>query len=233
MTAWNLFSHAVSMLVRNRTEVVRIFLVPMILAVGIFVAALLLLGGIGAVLAGIAAVLVFFWPIVAWHRYVLSEEPVAGCLPPLRMDRIGGYILQSLLLGLLVALAMIPIMIGVSILLGVMGPGFLEVMPILQPGLALLPTWIFIRLSITLPNVALGHEGLSLSKAWKATDDFGPIFGLTAINVVVQFVIEQMALILDGLAADLWTILAGVAFALVQVSLLTTLYGVYVEKRPI
>jgi len=253
MTGWYLFKHAVSMLVRNWQMVIQIFLLPTVL-VGVIlgvlaqqteVLALLSPGAaseftpggglVGSVLlTAIVVMLISMWPIVAWHRYVLEEEQNPGFLPPLHLDRILAYAFQGILIGLLVLLAMIPVLIVIAVLASVLGGNFVHVLPILEPGLALLPAWVFLRLSITLPDVALGKTRLSITDAWKATSDaFGPVFGLVLITVVMQFAIEQSLLLLTGPVVVVWWALTSVVFGLIQVSILTTLYGHYVEKRPI
>ncbi|WP_420004603.1 hypothetical protein [Arenibacterium sp. LLYu02] len=229
--AWKLFMHAVTMLIRNWREVVQIFLVPMVIVIvliGLFFSGR---GGFGMMLLiFLAVMLVFIWPIVSWHRFVLQEEPVTSYFPTFRLDRIAAYLLQGLLIGLIAAFPSALVIFVNARLSTWLDPA---VMLFLQTGLFLLPSWILTRLSVTLPSVALGKKDLSLAKVWRATSDFGPIFGLTLIVSGIQLLNELVALALGGAAGVVWSIVVGVLFALVNISLLTTLYGHYVEKRPI
>ncbi|KUP94837.1 hypothetical protein [Tritonibacter horizontis] len=253
MTSWSLFKHAIKMLVRNWKDVLRIFLVPTLISVGIVgfaaqrtgVFTMVMeapipnttepAGFLGTILvSAIIVFLVFIWSVVAWHRYVLNEEPVVGFIPPLRMKRIGAYVLQVILISLLVVLSMIPVMIVLVALMAVMGSAFRTFSFIFEPGLTLFPAWVFLRLSVSLPHVATGKPSMSLLQGWKATSGaFGPVIGLALITVVMQFVAESVAFLLAGPLAVIWTLGAGLILGLIQVSILTTLYGYYVEKRPI
>ncbi len=252
MTGWLLFKHAVSMLLRNKTEVLRIFLVPSLIIGGVLYVVLARTGLVQAMETGriseaapglavtvlitaMVIMLLSIWPIVTWHRYVLNEEPVAGFLPPIYPRRVGAYSLQLILIALIAVLSMVPVMLAVMVLAAVSGGAFLHLVPLLEPGLALLPAWIFLRLSVSLPEIAMGGKASGLKDTWRATaDDFGPVFGLVLITVVLQFALERSFIFIGGGPVGIvWWVLASCAFGLIQISILTTLYGYYVEKRPI
>ena len=65
--------------------------------------------GFVMLLLGIAALLASLWIAVAWHRYVLLGEEPAGWLPNWPGAAIPGYLWRSVLLGLVVALAAVPV----------------------------------------------------------------------------------------------------------------------------
>ncbi|NIZ11829.1 hypothetical protein [Phaeobacter sp. HF9A] len=251
MNGWDLLKHAAYMLLRNLGDVLRIFLVPTLVAVaGIYCLAQVL--GVydvfvdatagrpprnpGSFIGSALLIIVFFflvytWPIVAWHRYVLLEEPVSGFVPEIKADRIIGYIGQAFLLSLLLLLLMIPVGVVISIVLRMAGAQIVGLMPIIGPGLAILPTWVFMRLSVSLPSVALGNK-MRLGDIWSATSG-GAVLGLTVLVMILQAALEFSYGLLPGIAGTVWWLVGTTVFSLLQISIVTTLYGYYIEKRPI
>ena len=63
------------------------------------------------------------WVAVAWHRFILLEEP-AGLLPGISGRPIWSYLRKSIMLGLLIVLIAIPVMfIFGAAMVPAMGPG--------------------------------------------------------------------------------------------------------------
>ncbi|MFQ6546922.1 hypothetical protein AADZ90_003140 [Aestuariibius sp. 2305UL40-4] len=176
-------------------------------------------------LVGIAQLLATLWVAVAWHRYVLSGgDAKAADAPP---GRVLAYLGWGVLIGLILALVLfIPII-------------FAAVVPALGIPLVMVAIVAAVaasyRLSAVLPAAAIGKaEGLGA--VWKATEGTTLIMIVLAlISTVAAFVI---ALILGAIFSIFPTVIQPVLFAipnvlftLVYASILTTIYGHYIEGR--
>ncbi len=190
----------------------------------------------GAILlSGLVTVLSGVWIAVAWHRYVLREEG-AGFLPVFLGGRFLGYFGKTLLiflillpiaavLGVVATFLLIPFAQFGSPLGILMVTGALVYLPLVVIGL---------RLSTILPGVAL-MPGQPLTAGWNATH------GETANFVVLALLTLGMTLVVSvpsafvfapqSVPAILWNFAAGWFVTMVGVSILTTLYGHYIEKR--
>ncbi|WP_238366383.1 hypothetical protein [Mesobacterium pallidum] len=267
MQGWSLFTHSVTLVVRNWRDALKIGLVP----IGLFFVWLMVavgmglsfanvtmgpggmggdMGGMGGAAtpagAGVAALLAlltvifglatFLWVVVSWHRFVLLEEYPRGWVPPFRGDLVLGYFGRLLLLLLLGFVLMIPVIVVASGFVAAMGEGGVMLLLLLA-----VPFYVFIlvsyyRLAIILPAGAVGAP-LTLGQAWVATrGSFGTIFvmqfGFFLMNLAVQMAVYVLSEVVPVLGL-LVSLAATVFVGLVQVSLLTTLYGVYIEKRGI
>ncbi|WP_164661476.1 hypothetical protein [Tropicibacter sp. Alg240-R139] len=192
------------------------------------------LSGFGAF--GVFAILIFwtivFWIVVSWHRYVLLEEMPQGWLPPFRADRILAYFGLILMLALITMVAMIPF----GILLGIMAQS--------APGLVVIGGFFYFialvlciyRLSVMLPASAIGQP-ITLATAWNKTErTFGTLIVLFIVSGIFQIIVQVifgllMAIPVIGLALVL--IPSILILPLINVSILTTMYGIYVEGRDI
>lgn len=185
----------------------------------------------------ILAIVAFVWIAVAWHRYILLDEMPAGQFPAFDGQRMLNYGLYSIGIGLLGAIVsfVLATIIGIITipLLGVVG-GFVTGAIALAAALI-----IFYRLAPLLPAVAIGKP-LTLSQAWGATNGANvPIIILAVLSAIAAIVIDIPAFILmmagpiGGFLGLLWTLVTGWVKMLVGVSILTTLYGHYVERRSI
>jgi hypothetical protein len=190
---------------------------------------------IGIILA-ILMFVVFVWLAVAWHRYILLDETPAGQLPAFDQSRILAYAGNSILLALilLVVAVVISMLLSPLIFLGPLVVGI--VLPIVVIAVALV---IDYRLGLVLPARALAKP-LTLREAWEATRGASStILVLAIVSALAAVVIDIPAFILGtipgigGILALLWTLVTGWLKVMVGVSILTTLYGYYVEKRNI
>jgi hypothetical protein len=185
-------------------------------------------------------VLIGLWIAVSWHRYVLLNE-APGWLPRLHLDRVMGYFGKSVLIGLLILpvaliLTMIVGIIAASMLGGgQVAPGFL--MGAIIGLLVYVPVGtLLMRLSTALPGVAL-EPGVSVFAGWRATEGHT----LTIMGVVLSGVIGGLVLGLPNLVlfepgsipALVWQFASQWVIVMVGASILTTLYGHYVEGRPL
>lgn len=243
MKAWQIFTHSLRQVFGNMGAAVRVSLVPF---VGLIVVAMVLgggmmlsmqgrmeqgmaggMGGGGIVLMALMVVIyvaVFTMIAVNWHRFVLLNEPV-GWLPKVRADRILAYFGTALVVGLITfVVAMVIVVVA-----GALGSiGWLIGIPLFVVVFAL-----SLRLSAALPGAALGQGGGLSGSMAATTGQMGTLIALTLIyfgaSILCGIVVGLLSLIpLLGLLINIgfqWIAM------LVGLSILTTLYGHYVEKR--
>lgn len=151
-----------------------------------------------------------------------------------------GYFGKSFLIGL--------ILIIPALILGFVGGGLMTVM--LKSGTGMVAAFLLMGLIVYVPLATIGmrlcamlpgaalEPGVPVFSGWEATRGAT----LTIVGVVVLSVICSLALDLLGtrLFADsvgmpsmVYTLVVQWIVTMVGVSILTTLYGYYVEKRPL
>lgn len=254
MQGWKLFKHAVRMVVGNWRDAIRIFWAPCVLIGLIFFGLARNMSNIfgenfsetgtivgtpsgGSIgLSFLLMLLAFFvigWGIVAWHRFVLVEEYQSGLIPPFHLSRILAYFGRLFLLGLACAICAIPLMmVGTA----VMGSGSLVGTLVVLFVVSVLISVLMYRWVAILPAAALGKP-LTFGEAWSATGGAtGAILVLMmtvwAVSYGGQFLVQAMYGIVPAVATAVdivFTALVG----LVNISILTTFYGHYVEGRSV
>jgi hypothetical protein len=196
--------------------------------------------GWAVVVAGVG-MLGFSSIAVNWHRFVLKDERPQG-LQTMRVDAVvWRYLGNLILVTLLAALAAIPVMMVVTMLLGLFG---VLVLPILIAALSAFVLPVIYRLSVKLPAVALGRRDFRLGDAWQATN--GNWWQIAGLGILVTVLTWSVGLLLFGLSMALQNILGPDISAYVDVALqvavnwaltvlgittLTSLYGFFVEGR--
>lgn len=178
------------------------------------------------------------WIAVAWHRYVLLSEEPTSLVPSLRLDRMLAYFGYSLLIGLimipvafvltfLVSIIVAPLLMsGGPNLFGLIVVGLLVYIPLIV---------IAYRFSVVLPAAAL-EESLGLGGAWERTKGTTGTIIVLAICSAGGFLVVNLPLFWmspTSLFATVWSFFSGWIVVMVGVSILTTLYGHYVEERPL
>ncbi len=177
------------------------------------------------------------WMAVAWHRYILKSEAPTGFVPNFNGNRILAYFLRSLGIAVLFIVLAIPLGIVAALIaapfFSMTGPsviGMLIIMVITYVPLAVLAY----RLSTSLPAMAL-DEGGSFLAGWDATKgENGAIAVLAVISVLLMFVGSMIGIFVFSKLLILslaWAFAFNWLVAMVGVSILTTLYGHYIEKR--
>ncbi|MBE1286009.1 MAG: hypothetical protein GJ676_22030 [Rhodobacteraceae bacterium] len=167
---------------------------------------------------------VTLWIFVSWHRFILLEEYPQGWIPKFRADRIGAYFLAGLrLLGILLAMMMVIVLLAM-----------------ITGGIAMLLTFVLgvivYRFVAILPAAAIGQQ-LTLGESWNATlGATGSIIVMMILffllQIVLSFVINLTAQLIPAIGiASQMTVTLFMSF--VNVSVMTTFYGHYVEKRKI
>ncbi len=247
-----IFVHAVRMVVNDLGTALRISALPMAL---VLVAAWVFAGGrmvmnedVGALMrsgqvSGLGAFVLFIVGIVtslriavAWHRFILREEAPTGFVPPFNGGAIGSYLVAGLIFALILILVAIP----VSLLAGLVlfpfaagGGGRPGLFGAVLFGLVLyLPVaYVAYRISPILPSAAL-QQRMPLKDAWYATATSGAAFVvLTVVSVLAALIALAPANLLGAFLGGIWLFVVQWATILVGASILTTIYGHYVEGR--
>jgi hypothetical protein len=133
----------------------------------------------------------------------------------------------GMVLGLVAGLLARPIMMNGSIVIGMLVMTLLVQLPLMFVGF---------RLATSLPGMALGETHRFMS-GWEATKgDWRAILELSVIMALALWLINMIGFYLFGgmtLLAHIWQLLSGWPVMMVGLSVLTTLYGHYIEKRPL
>jgi hypothetical protein len=174
------------------------------------------------------------WFIVNWHRFILLEEYPQGWIPKFRGDRVLSYLGYSLLLVIVMLCGLVPVLI---VQLVVLQSGNFEILAAVMVGMMFIISILFTRLSLILPAAAI-NKPLKISEAFSATrGSLGPIVVVTLLmfmaSFTVSFVASLFAVTSTQLLVELVVLPLHVFLAVLQVSILTTLYGHYVEGRPV
>jgi hypothetical protein len=188
-------------------------------------------------LALVVSLLASLWIAVGWHRYVLvMEQP--GVTPPFHGDLMLSYFWGSVLLGIGIALVAVVVGLLAGIVLqpfagSPLNPNGAAVVTVLAIVYSVALT-LFYRLSPVLPAAALG-QGMSFREAWdRTTGASGTFLLLGAFTVVIALAAGAIGDLLFSSLPILWIAWQFVTtwvFLMVGLSILTTIYGHYVEKR--
>jgi hypothetical protein len=250
MNGLDIVKHGVDMLLRNLGPALRVSVGPFLIAavVSVLLAALGLggmglnpstgevEGGLGLVLGGLIMAIVFLfvfsWVAVAWHRYILKEEK-PGLLPPLRSDLVWPYLGRSILIALILVLVAIPLSLILGLVVG--GTQSVVVASIVGLVMALVLGWIGTRLSLVLPARAI-ERPMTFGESWGVTGSAsGAIFVVVLILALLNVVLGGLfALVLgDNIVSALLSLVVQWFTTMLGLSVLTTLYGHLVERRPL
>ncbi|WP_170361037.1 hypothetical protein [Ruegeria arenilitoris] len=252
MLGWQIFVHSVRMVFGNLKQVLQITFGPALIATALIVV-LFVVSGVpleafeaetgelppgtspGSVLLlvfGLAMVLAIttFWIAVSWHRFILLEEYPKGIFPTFRFDRILAYLGRAFLLGLIMAIASLP---GWMLLTAVVQSSPVLAIILVFAYMVFLMVCLY-RFSIILPAAAIGHPVTPL-EAWNSTSGAASALLVMLIvaflfQLLVQLVFTVLAII--PVLGVLLTLFFGVlVLPMINVSIFTTMYGVFIEKR--
>lgn len=171
------------------------------------------------------------WAAVVWHRFVLLEEYADGFLPRWRGDRVFSYLGKALMVGLLVIGASLLMGIGIGIVLAAVPVPAVGI--VLGFGLIFGVSWVATRVGLILPAAAIGAP-LKVGESWDATAPVSaqiilPIFVIAIAGALAS----QLMILIFG--ATILGAIASIAVSwlhlLVNLALMTTLYGNLVEGR--
>lgn len=176
-------------------------------------------------------VAVWLTSAVAWHRHVLLNEP-AQFWRPGRGAQLRSYLGVSLGLVAVVLLAMIVVYMVIVIVGHPARLGLLGLILMTVAGLALAAT--LTRLSTALPGGAL-QQPEALRRAWQATrGQTGTFLVLTIAMGVIQTIASLPGEYLfrgSPMVAFIFQILGGFLSLAIGLSVATTLWGHFVERR--
>ncbi len=179
---------------------------------------------------------------VNWHRYILLDEVPRGS-ELFRLDDktwryFGNVVLLFLILFAAALLFMVPVMIlsSLSTITGILAIfAVLFALPFAAIS--------FCRLSVKLPAIALGRRDFRLTDAWAVTkDNKQPIFFvvlfqfLMAVGITLALAVLLLGLIyispaLGVVVASIIQLVVGWIFTIFGITILTSLYGFFVEQR--
>lgn len=196
-----------------------------------------------SLLVGLVTMFSFASIAVSWHRYILLDEVPRG-LARLRADNtVWRYFGNTILIILILAGALLPAIILAALLSAALGNlGIILSVPIYLAAFVFVIA-AFYRLSVKLPAIALERSDFGMKEAWAATEN--NVFQLFGLALLMALALFGAAAVLGGLV---WLLeKTGVSFALyvgialqivfnwvitvMGVTLLTSLYGYFVEKR--
>ena len=251
---WLIITHSFGLVFRNFGNALKVSVGPIIIASVLLYLTILLTGftpawaatsimlgrlpgSLVAIVAVAAAVYLFVatWIAVAWHKFILVED-YPGILPALSVPTVMAYIGKSFVIGMLLLLALVPMLFVAGLVLGLLGLTQ-NAMATVVIGfvLGLLLTYLWLRIAMVLPGVAISKT-MTNREAWAATapmsdDIFGASAILVAVNTVISFAADY--LLPTGLVYYAVIVAINWFTMMVGISLLTTLYGHLVEKRPL
>jgi hypothetical protein len=240
---YQIFLHSVKQVFGNFGAAVRIsgllFLVQVFAAL-FFGRAAMMSGMQGAMAVPRGGMLLMFavtlitslWIAVAWHRFILRVEEPQAILPAFHGQRILSYLGYSLLLIIIAAIpALVFGFLGAKIV-NALGNNILT--SLFAMLIVLVPVLLVtLRLCAVLPAAALG-EPLGLRGAWDATGGTMVDFLMLAIIATVASVVIDLPMFFFMGALPLaigWSLVSAWFKMMVSASILTTIYGHYVERR--
>lgn len=181
--------------------------------------------------SGLVSIIAVCSMAVSWHRFILRDE--LG--PAFRLDgNVMRYAGNTILIMLVMVVPSLLLIASILIL-----PAMAAVA---LPALVLLGGTIT-RLSVKLPAVALGNRSFGFRNAWEATaGNFWPCVGVFLLNSAVIFAgflilltigsaVDQMNATVGGFAVAAGSIVLQLFYAFFNASVLTSLYGFFVERR--
>jgi hypothetical protein len=206
-------------------------------------------GALGGLILLVLAVVAYCWAAVGWHRYVLMEETGNGFLPQWRGDRVRAYFGRAFVVGVVVMLAVIGGGLVVALAVGLTQSAGLALL--MGIGLVFGASWVATRIGLVLPAAAIG-EKMTLSESWAVTRPVSSQILLPLIVIALAVgLIGQVILLIFGqtVTVDMFgqmqeqvtlsvpgQIVNGIMSwlqILVNLALMTTLYGNLIEGRPL
>jgi len=206
----------------------------------------------GVIVAVVIGIVCWLWAAVSWHRFVLLEEYPNAVLPKWYGSNIANYFGNTILVGLIMMAAGL----GFGIVIGIVGAILQNAAVLLVFGVALIfgLSWVATRIGLILPAAAIG-QSLRIGESWKATAPVSgqimlPIIVIAIVSTILNqavifafgtsipvtgapegtlpFAQEQIVLSMPGVILN--TLVTWLQL-LVNLALMTTLYGNLIEGR--
>ena len=249
MKGWRIFLHSARLVLNNLDDALRISavlyavqsLVPLttylfppetVVEDGVTIPVLTLPHALLNLGVGLVAIVASLWIAVAWHRYVLADEKPAGWLPDWQGPRLLGYLGRTVLIALVVSAA---VMAG-SLVVGLIGTVMPVLVPVLMLALVALAGYVFFRFGVILPSGTIDRP-LTLREAFDVTsDESAALVPLSLLTIGLALIVHVPTLVSGDPSSALslvYSIVVNWFVTMIGISVLTTLYGHYVQKRPI
>lgn len=255
MSSLAILRHAVLQIIRQPIDVLRIFLLPLsanflifklsglAFTLSPFYAAIAFSRGqipwgrLGAVT--LVTMLIGLWAAAAWHRFILLAERPRGFWPMVPWPAFWAFLRRGLLVGVLILLIVFLASAAFGFVLG-FASAFTKRPPgILAQAIGLcvfLPILVqSLRLAVVLPAAAI-QAPHSMGEIWKHMSDlFLTLLGLLIALIALRYLSGEL---LSLLGLTPLTTRGLVVFAILEIpqiilmlSVVTTLYGRYIEGR--
>ena len=258
MLSWKIFMRAVRVILDDIGGALRISLVPyaILVAASLWFASSFGVLGIeeamisgndlpaipdgylsGILVVSLVQIVVSLWIAVAWHRRVLLRESVGGVVPPIHGRQMLAYLGRSILLGLIIGVVTVMISVALAPFL----PGAAAAL------IVIFSTIIVYRLGLILPAGAIDRP-IGLVESWGATKGQSLTVVLLALLTFAASMLLQVPTLLDaamtggpvegavagpGPISIVYNLVIGWMLLLLGVSILSVLYGHFVERRPL
>ncbi|MHA6347322.1 hypothetical protein [Roseivivax sp. CAU 1761] len=245
MTGWRIFVHSARLVLDNLGAAFRVSLVLYLIQAAAQIAGFLnppdmvelpeggAVPGLGAgflvqnLLLGALGILASLWIAVAWHRFVLAGEVPEGWLPHWHGASMAGYLGRSLMIAAILAL----LVLVLAIPLGLFAAPALFLLLTLGAAAAL-----FFRLCPMLPAAAMGRP-MGLREAWEATRGETGTMLVLALIVVGGSLLASLPSLFNPDPASainlIYSVVVNWFLTMIGITVLTTIYGHYVEGRRI
>lgn len=180
----------------------------------------------------VVSLLTSLWIAVLWHRFVLLAQIPETVIPPFYTGAVLTYLGKTIQLSLLLALVGVAIGMLLGFAVGpLLGPFAGTAIPLTLLGVLL---YLSYRLGLIFPAVALSKT-MAFKTSWEKTKAAsGAIAQLAVIAVIFAILIQ----IPSNMNPDPTSVInlaysyaVGWIAMMVGISVLTTLYGIYVEGR--
>ena len=173
------------------------------------------------------------WIAIAWHRFILIEESGNQLFPIWNNLRVLKYSIKTIaIISSVIFILIIPFFL---FFIFINGLGLVAILPIVNILLFISFYYLFFRAGLVLPSIAL-DETMSIRKSFRETKDISnEIWGLAAIVITMILSIGIISGILapSNIIGVLVTSFFQWIVVMISASLMTTLYGHVVERRPI
>jgi len=253
----NIIAHALRMLLHDPAATLRVILPGLILSVGSAVISYILLGDnmrlllagdqtaleritVGTAFAALALIVLqmlgYVLIAICWHRYVLMNDPETDAKVRPAPRTMARYIWRAFLVGLAQVLILIPLGLFAGFAGAAIGSATVILPLLLGLFINIAALWFALRISITLPAAAV-DDRMTLAESWSVSAPAaGDIFWVAVLLSLINLgVVTLMQVIFTGPSVVTVGVetLVFLAEALVAISVLTTLYGHLVERRPL
>ncbi len=203
--------------------------VPPIIPAG-FAGSMILMGGIFLITS--------LWIAVMWHRYILRNETTSALVPKFHPSEIMAYFGKTVQLGLILLVVYTGTLLVAGLVLGIIAQviGLTNLDLVFRAMLGISILYFSYRFSAVLPGAALAKP-ITFKEAWvKTAPASGAILGLAVIIVIFTQLVQIPSMLNPDPTSAIniaYEFVLGWIVMLLGVSILTTLYGIYIEGREI